>query len=194
MADFILISNLKMSYVRIAFMKSILIYIVNNLTSLLPQTRFYKLKAIAYRLCGFDIHETVRVVSSVNFWGNIKLKIGRGTFIGHNGLILGGESLIIIGNDVDIAPRLTLVTGSHQIDMLGSRTAGNGYSNDVVIEDGAWIGANVTILGGVVIGSKSIIGAGSVVTKSIPANVIAVGNPCRSIRIWSKNQGWKEIV
>jgi maltose O-acetyltransferase len=56
------------------------------------------------------------------------------------------------------------------------------YALPVVIEDGCWIGGGVIILPGVTIGRGSVIGAGSVVTKSIPANSLAVGNPCRVIR------------
>lgn len=56
------------------------------------------------------------------------------------------------------------------------------YSFPVTIEDGAWIGAGVIILPGVRIGKNAVIGAGSVVTKDIPANVVAVGNPCKVLR------------
>ena len=56
------------------------------------------------------------------------------------------------------------------------------YGKPIVIEDNCWIASNVTICGGVTIGEGSVIGAGSVVTKSIPKNSLAVGNPCRAIR------------
>lgn len=65
---------------------------------------------------------------------------------------------------------------AHQDD---SRTS---ESKSVFISDNVWVGANVTILKGVTIGENSLIGIGSVVTKSIPANVVAAGNPCRIIR------------
>ena len=71
----------------------------------------------------------------------------------------------------------------HQIDYAERRTD-NGivHSSPVVIEDDAWLGANVIVLIGVTIGARSIIGAGSVVTKSIPADCIAAGNPCKIIK------------
>ena len=56
------------------------------------------------------------------------------------------------------------------------------YAKPIVIEDGCWLASNVVVTGGVKIGKNSIIGAGSVVTKDIPANSLAVGNPCRVIR------------
>jgi maltose O-acetyltransferase len=108
-------------------------------------------------------------------------------------LIVGGVSIVSIGADVDIAPRVTIVTGSHNTDMIGKRSAGKGYSENIIIEDGVWIGAGTTILGGITIGKKAIIGAGSVVSRSIPPAVIAVGNPCRPIKRWDPVTGWEKI-
>lgn len=71
----------------------------------------------------------------------------------------------------------------HQIDYAERRTSkGIIQSSPVVIEDDVWLGANVIVLKGVTIGARSIIGAGSVVTKSIPADCIAAGNPARIIK------------
>jgi maltose O-acetyltransferase len=136
---------------------------------------------------------TCRIVSSAQIWGNFDIEIGKETFVGHEVFIVGGKSMISIGSHVDIAPRVMIVTGTHEIDMIGLRSAGTGYSKDVTIEDGVWIGANTTIIGGVTIGRKSIIGSGSVVTRSIPPYVIAVGNPCRPIKCWDADRGWQEV-
>lgn len=96
---------------------------------------------------------------------------------------------IDIGNDVLIASNVQIYTATHSTDvnerMVHGWTSGSicrTYALPVKIEDGAWIGGGAIILPGVTIGRNSTIGAGSVVTRSIPANCVAVGNPCRVIR------------
>ena len=102
------------------------------------------------------------------------------------------QSRLTIGNHVNIGGNSTIIdTDAHQIDFLARRGEKPVNTNDsttsvqtapITIEDDAWIGANCIILKGVTIGARSIIGAGSVVTKSIPADCIAAGNPCKIIR------------
>lgn len=89
------------------------------------------------------------------------------------------DGKIIIGNKVMFGPSVSIATVGHPIrpDMRKYM-----YTDPVVIGDNCWIGANVTICPGVTIGENTVIGAGSVVTKDIPANVVAVGNPCRVLR------------
>ena len=144
---------------------------------------------------GVKIEKSTRIVSSVNIIGSMCLSIGENTFIGHQVLIVGGDSEINIGSNVDIGPRVLIVTGSHIIDMEAKGSAGQGISSDINIESGVWIGANATILGGVTIGQKSVVGAGSTVNQSIPPFVIAVGNPCRPIKQWnSAAEKWETIL
>jgi maltose O-acetyltransferase len=162
------------------------LYVYNNLSGFLPETRLYGLKAYLLRMCGLNVHETARVASSARFRGSFELSVGQDTFIGHNVLIAGGDCHISVGNNCDIGPRVTIVAGSHEIDMLGPHSAGAGTSKDIIIENGAWLGANVTVLGGVRIGEKAVIGAGSVVTKDIPPYVLAAGNPCRPVKSWNR--------
>lgn len=91
---------------------------------------------------------------------------------------------LTIGNHVKVgACCLIIDTDTHQIDYL-QRRKGEGHINSapITIEDDVWIGAHCIVLKGVTIGARSIIGAGSVVTKDIPADCIAAGNPCRVIR------------
>ena len=80
-----------------------------------------------------------------------------------------------------IAPGVCIACAGHSIEHE-QRAKGISTSKPVTIEKDVWIGANSVICGGVTIGEGSVIGAGSVVTKSIPANVVAVGNPCRVLR------------
>lgn len=88
---------------------------------------------------------------------------------------------IIIGNNVLIAPKVGLYTAAHPIDPE-VRISGLEYGKRIVIEDNVWIGGSTVINPGVTIGRNSVIGSGSVVTKDIPPNVVAVGNPCRVLR------------
>jgi acetyltransferase-like isoleucine patch superfamily enzyme len=130
------------------------------------------------------VDPSARITSSVKILGLSQLSIGADTFVGHEVLISGGDCAIVIGRSVDIAPRVTLVAGSHQVDMTGEHSAGEGFSRDIVIEDGAWIGAGAILLGGVTIGRKAVIAAGSVVTEDIPPMTMAAGVPCRPKKFW----------
>ena len=89
-----------------------------------------------------------------------------------------------IGNNVKIGGCVLITdTDAHPMDYMARRSSNEGTkSAPVVIEDDVWIGAHCIILKGVTIGARSIIGAGSVVTKSIPADCVAAGNPCRVIK------------
>lgn len=97
---------------------------------------------------------------------------------------------VTIGNNVLFGPNCTLATPNHPMyaEERRRQTAEDGtvydieYAKPIVIEDDCWLASNVTVCGGVTIGSGSVIGAGSVVTKDIPKNSFAAGNPCRVIR------------
>ena len=107
-------------------------------------------------------------------------KLGNNVYINHNCVFLDAGG-ITIGDRVMIGPNVGIYTPEHAFDPL-LRAQGYEHSEPVTICDNVWIGGSVVILGGVTIGENTIIGAGSVVTHDIPANVIAVGNPCRVLR------------
>lgn len=92
---------------------------------------------------------------------------------------------VAIGDNVKIGACVLITdTDAHPLDYLARRSSNEGTkSAPIVIEDDVWIGAHSIILKGVTIGAGSIIGAGSVVTKSIPAVCVAAGNPCRVIKL-----------
>ncbi|GGD89854.1 sugar O-acetyltransferase [Paenibacillus nasutitermitis] len=92
---------------------------------------------------------------------------------------------ISIGNNVFIAPNVCLITEEHAMD-VEQRLAGLEYTHPVHIGDNVWICAGAIVLPGVTIGANSVIGAGSVVTKDIPPDSLAVGNPCKVIRSLKK--------
>jgi maltose O-acetyltransferase len=88
---------------------------------------------------------------------------------------------IILGNNVVIGHGVTFITAEHQIGDA-TRRAGPAIGRKIMIQDGAWVGANVTILPGITIHKGSIIAAGAVVTKDVPPHVIVAGTPARVIR------------
>lgn len=106
--------------------------------------------------------------------------IGNETFINHNAYLMDCAP-ITIGKHCFIGPNCGMYTAIHPI-VAKERNQGLEMAKPITIGDNVWIGGDVTILPGVTIGEGSVIGAKSLVTKDIPANVIAVGNPCRVVR------------
>ncbi len=89
---------------------------------------------------------------------------------------------VTIGDMVLFGPRVTLATASHPVDFRQRTVDMFEYAEPITIEEGAWLGAHVVVGPGVTIGARSVIGAGSIVTRDIPPDVVAVGNPCRVVR------------
>lgn len=116
-------------------------------------------------------------------WGGRHVHIGSGVYANFN-LTLVDDGHIYIGDWVKFGPNVTIATAGHPV--LPQLRRGRGtvlqYNKDVHIGDGVWVGAGAVILPGVTIGENSVIGGGSVVTRDIPAGVVAVGNPCRVLR------------
>lgn len=114
-------------------------------------------------------------------WGCRFVHMGSGVYANFN-LTLVDDTHIYIGDHVLFGPNVTLDAATHPVHpMLRSRQAQ--YNKPIVIGDNVWIGAGSIVLPGVHIGENSVIGAGSVVTKDIPPNVVAVGSPCRVLRL-----------
>jgi len=116
------------------------------------------------------------------FWCDYgyNIEIGENFFANHNCIILDGGK-ITFGDNVFIAPDCGFYTASHPID-YERRNQGLEYAYPITVGDNVWIGGGVKVMPGVTIGDNVVIGAGSVVTKDIPENVVAAGNPCRVIR------------
>lgn len=106
--------------------------------------------------------------------------VGDYFFANHNCQILDGGP-VTFGNHVFIAPNCLFTTAEHAIDPE-QRNQGLEVALPISVGDNVWIGANVTVLGGVTIGNDTVIAAGSVVTHDIPAHVVAAGVPCRVLR------------
>lgn len=108
------------------------------------------------------------------------ITVGENFYANHNMVIQDGGG-VDFGDSVFIGPNCCFTTAEHAIDPE-MRKAGVEIAKPIKVGNNVWIGAGCTILAGVEIGDNSIIGAGSVVTKSIPSNVIAVGVPCKVLR------------
>ena len=91
------------------------------------------------------------------------------------------EAPVTFGDNVFIAPNCGFYTAGHPVD-AAERNKGLEYARPITVGNDVWFGAGVSVLPGVTIGNNCVIGAGSVVTKNIPANSVAVGNPCRVIK------------
>lgn len=113
-------------------------------------------------------------------WGGKHVHLGKHVYANFN-LTLVDDTHIYIGDYTMIGPNVTIATASHPI-LPELRDKNLQYNMPVHIGKSVWIGAGVIIVPGVTIGEGTVIGAGSVVTKDIPANVVAVGNPCRILR------------
>jgi maltose O-acetyltransferase len=148
--------------------------------------RFKMLKEIFWHYPD-EMNSMVEIPFSADFGFNIS--IGQRSFINFNCTLLDTYP-ITIGDDVMIGPMCLLSTSTHDLrfearkvrNEKGELIGGIVVGKPIVIENGAWLGGMVTVMPGVTIGKRAVIGAGSVVTKSIPPDVLAYGNPCRVIR------------
>lgn len=108
------------------------------------------------------------------------IEVGDNFFANYNLTVLD-VGKVIIGNNVMLAPNVSIYTAGHPVHP-DSRNSGYEYGIAVTIGDNVWIGGNVVINPGVTIGNNVVIGSGSVVTKDLPDNAVAAGNPCRVLR------------
>ena len=113
-------------------------------------------------------------------WGGHHVHLGNNVYA-NAGLKLVDDTHIYIGDCTMLGPNVVIATAGHPIDPT-LRAKALQYNLPVTIGRNCWLGAGVIVMPGVTIGDNSVIGAGSVVTKDIPANVVAVGNPCRVMR------------
>lgn len=123
-----------------------------------------------------------------------KISIGERVVIRPGSMLFGEaselETSIIIEDNVMMGSGIQIYVHNHRFDRADVPLIDQGYydAKQVVLKNGCWLGANVVVLPGVTIGENSVIGAGSIVAKSIPAGVVAVGNPCKVIKRIGKNE------
>ncbi|MBO5814597.1 MAG: sugar O-acetyltransferase [Bacteroidales bacterium] len=109
-----------------------------------------------------------------------QISVGKRFFANFHFTVLD-EAKVTIGDDCFIGPNVSIYTACHSTDPI-ERNTRNEWAKPVTIGNNVWIGGSATILPGVTIGDNVTIGAGSVVTRDIPSNVVAAGNPCKVIR------------
>lgn len=113
-------------------------------------------------------------------WGGKHVHFGKNVYANYN-ITLVDDTHIYVGDNTMFGPNVVLATAGHPI-LPELREQVYQYNLPIHIGRNCWLGAGVIVLPGVTIGDNSVIGAGSVVTKNVPANVIAVGNPCKVLR------------
>lgn len=118
------------------------------------------------------------------------IEIGDNFYANVNLIILDGAK-VTIGNNVFIAPNVGIYTAGHPLD-IERRNAGLEYALPITIGNNVWIGGGVSIMPGVTIGDGAVIGGGAVVTRDIPPDVVAAGNPARVIREITEEDGRRE--
>lgn len=116
------------------------------------------------------------------FWCDygFNIELGKNFYSNHN-LIILDPAKVKFGNNVFIGPNCGFYTAGHPLD-VENRNKGLEYAKPIEIGNNVWFGGNVVVLPGVKIGDNTVIGAGSIVTKDIPANCVAVGNPCKVVK------------
>lgn len=143
-----------------------------------PSNQEKKAKILAKLLGSFGENSYIEPPLRAN-WGK-NTYFGKNVYVNFN-LSLVDDTKITIMDDVMIGPNVTICTAGHPLDPVERRTKAQ-YNLPVVIGENVWIGANVVILPGVTIGENTVIGAGSLVTKDIPNNVLAYGSPCKVVK------------
>lgn len=123
---------------------------------------------------------TVEILSPFMVDYGYNIYLGAGTFLNHNCYLMDCAA-IRLGKKVFVGPNCNFYTAIHPLDVV-KRAEGLEIAKPIEIGDDVWIGGDVTILPGVKVGRGSVIGAKSLVTKDIPENVMAFGNPCRVVK------------
>jgi maltose O-acetyltransferase len=161
------------------------IIIANGIMTFLPYMSAKRIRCLIYRLVGFHIGARTLIYGKINILGHghiySLLRIGDACRVNTQGSRIHLDAPVTIGNGVVLGSGLTIVTGSHQMNDPKFR-GGPLFGKPVVIQDGAWLAANVTVLPGVTIGAGAVVGSGSIVVKDVPANTLVAGNPARIIR------------
>lgn len=147
-----------------------------------------------------------RIGNTYYFQGPLQFNYGSHTFIGENffanfNLMVMDDARIYIGDNVCFGPNVSLMATTHPLiaqERMGLNEKGNTtmaeYAEEIHIGNNVWIACNAVVLGGVHIGNNVVIGAGSVVTKDIPDDYLAFGNPCRPVRLITESDSKKHFI
>ena len=156
--------------------------LLRQLNQLLPEDEARR--AVCAKLFGqFGAESIIASPFCCEFGANIS--IGKHTYINFNVTILD-VGPVLIGNNVLIAPNAQLYTATHDMPFM-ARRSWQVYGKAITIGDDVWVGGGAIICPGVTVGARSIIGAGAVVTRDVPEDVLVVGNPARIVRSLKAN-------
>lgn len=147
--------------------------------NMLPPWETEKADALIKELFG-KTGGTIHVEAPIHCDYGKNIEVGDNFFANYNLTVLD-VGRVVIGDNAQIAPNVSIYTAGHPLHP-DSRNSGYEYGIPVTIGNNVWIGGSAVILPGVTIGDNVVIGAGSVVTKDLPDNVLAAGNPCRVLR------------
>src|SRR5215472_13671023 len=138
-----------------------------------------EVRALFSQLIGKKVDESFLLIPPFYTAGGDEIRVGHNVFVNQNCAFydLGG---LDIADDVMIGPNVSIITTGHPLEPSQRRSATIG--KPIVIERNVWIAAGATVIGGVTVGENSVVAAGSVVTKDVPANTLVGGNPARVIR------------
>lgn len=159
---------------RIACKKKL--YTYNNL----PPEQEAEREALLREILGKTCEGYLNIESPFHCDYGYNIEVGKEFFANYNFIVLD-VGKVKIGDNFMCGPNVQISTAGHPLHPE-SRASGYEYGIDITIGDNVWIGGNVLVCPGVTIGSNVVIGGGSVVTKDIPDNMLAYGNPCRVIR------------
>ena len=152
------------------------LYTYNNL----PPEQEAEREALLREILGKTCEGYLNIESPFHCDYGYNIEVGKEFFANYNFIVLD-VGKVKIGDNFMCGPNVQISTAGHPLHPE-SRTSGYEYGIDITIGDNVWIGGNVLVCPGVTIGSNVVIGGGSVVTKDIPDNMLAYGNPCRVIR------------
>lgn len=170
------------------------LYDANYNEGLIAERNQCKIKCQQYNTMPYDAEGRKELLSSIvgshgenfiiepAFWCDYgyNIHLGENFYANHNLVILDAAP-VRFGRNVFVAPNCGFYTAGHPLD-AARRNQGLEYARPITVGDDVWIGAGVQVMPGVTIGSNVVIGGGSVVTRDIPADSVAVGNPCRVIK------------
>src|SRR5690242_1133893 len=152
----------------------------------LPYADQDAIRAAWAQLTGTEIDATFRLIPPVYCDQGVNIRLGRKVFI-NQGCTLNDIGGITIGDEVFIGPRVSLITSGHPVDPALRRR--QIFAAPIVIERGVWICAGATLLHGVTVGEDSVVAAGAVVTRDVPAGVVVGGVPARVLRSVKPERG-----
>jgi len=145
----------------------------------LPYADQDAIRAVWAELTGGEIDPTFRLIPPVYSDQGVNIRVGRNVFINH-GCTLSDIGGISIGDEVLIGPRVSLISSGHPLDPAFRRR--RIVAAPIAIERGVWICTGATVLHGVTVGEDSVVAAGAVVTRDVPAGVVVGGVPARVLR------------